>query len=129
LTDRCWSANVALVRVRRIVAAATTAVMAVMMTIALPIAQIPSAKVVAAACCCPNPATCHCPDHERHTRGDPSVRPCGQPPELTIVAALAPFVAPSVTIMMPPLLAQSAPIVAPRAPHPAPPASPPAAPS
>lgn len=112
---------------RRIVAlvpAALAAVVALALTVALPVAQVPTAQAER-GCCCRRDAACHCPDH-----GPPSssLRACGGEahriamPSLIAIAAPPLAVIPTVPVERP---AVRVPLAAPRpAPWPPRPAAP-----
>jgi hypothetical protein len=48
---------------------------AVIVMFALPVSQLRTVSI-RIECCCPDPAKCHCPDHEKGTSQQPSIQEC-----------------------------------------------------
>jgi hypothetical protein len=63
------------VRIRRAATAITTFMVAIVVALAVPVSQVRLVSTVI-ACCCPDPANCHCPHDKPDRSTDPSVRPC-----------------------------------------------------
>lgn len=89
-------------RIRRIAAAASTVLVAIVVALAVPVSQLRTFSVVT-ACCCPDPAHCHCPDHQPDHSKRSSMHACHKssheivspqapaftPPEVALAAAPA----------------------------------------
>ncbi len=80
-------------------------------------------------CCCPSPATCKCPEHQRGYHGQTSLRRCSSPtprvaslPAPPAALAAAPVVSTAAVPAMPTVIARPAP-------HPSPDLDRPSAPS
>lgn len=115
-------------RIRRIASAAATVIVAIAVALAVPVAQLRTFSLVQ-ACCCPDPANCHCPDHQPDHSGVPSMRPCHKT-QHAIGAPEAPaFVAISGAIVAAPRAHHIAPLALALSPPPAPDPSRPDAPS
>lgn len=108
-----------LVILRRIATAASTIVVAIVLAVFVPVAQL---QLVAEAppCCCPNPKACKCPDHHNGESGQSSMRACKQVPDAVLQAQLPVFVEPAVEIDLAPARIVAEPQVALADPHPAP---------
>jgi hypothetical protein len=64
------------VSIRRIAAAASTVVVAIVVALAVPVSQLRT-FAVQTSCCCPDPSHCHCPDHQPgQPGGHGSMRAC-----------------------------------------------------
>lgn len=107
------------VLLRRIATAASTIVVAIVLAVFVPVAQL---QIVAEAppCCCPNPKKCKCPDHKRGESGPSTMRACKQAPEAAVQAQLPVFVPPAVAIASAPARILGEAHVALADPHPAP---------
>jgi hypothetical protein len=114
--ERCPNVFVLL---RRIATAASTIVVAIVLAVFVPVAQL---QTVAEAppCCCPNPKKCTCPDHHAGDSGQPSMRACKQTPDAVVQAQLSVFVAPAIPVAIAPVILVSEAHVALADPHPAP---------
>jgi hypothetical protein len=116
------------VRIRRIVTAATTMLVAIVVALSVPISQLRTVAVVT-KCCCPDPAHCHCPDHKPDHSTEPTLRACHRTQQEAVAPQLPAFAAPEVAIATTSArvtVAIASPIAAP---HPAPAARRPDAPS
>jgi hypothetical protein len=81
------------VSIRRLAAAAATLVVAIVVALAVPVAQLRTFSVET-SCCCPDPSHCHCPDHQPDHGGTcPSMRACHKT-QHEIVSPDAPAFAP-----------------------------------
>ncbi|HTL38078.1 MAG TPA: hypothetical protein VL326_33335 [Kofleriaceae bacterium] len=104
--------------VRALLTAATTVIVAIALSVLVPIAQLRTA-VEKTPCCCPNPKTCKC----KHDPGDPtqtSMKSCHQNPPAVAGTTLPAFVAPELAETRAPARIAIA-IVTPLSdPHPAP---------
>ena len=107
------------VLLRRIATAASTIVVAIVLAIFVPVAQL---QTVAEAppCCCPNPKKCKCPDHKKGAEGPPTMRACKQSPDAVVQAQLSVFVPPAVPVAIAPARIIGEAHVALADPHPAP---------
>lgn len=70
--------------IARVYVALTTAVLALVMAIAVPVAQLRTVEIDR-TCCCPDPDECHCPGHDEHDDGAPAMESC----HVTVVAIVA----------------------------------------
>jgi hypothetical protein len=101
---------------------------AIVVALAVPVSQLRTISIIK-TCCCPDPAHCHCPDHQAGPSSQPSIRACHKT-ERAVVAPEAPaFRAPAVAVALVPVIAILVPEHAIPAPHPAPPPTRPDAPS
>jgi hypothetical protein len=107
------------VLLRRIATAASTIVVAIVLAVFVPVAQL---RTVAEAppCCCPSPKQCKCPDHKSGDSGPPTMRACKQTPDAVVQAQLSVFVPPSIAIAIAPAILVSEAHVALADPHPEP---------
>lgn len=80
-----------LVLLRRIATAASTIVVAIVLAVFVPVAQLQTVAD-AAPCCCPNPKKCKCPDHKPGEGGPSTMRACKQTPEAVEQTQLSVFV-------------------------------------
>lgn len=111
--------------VRRAAIWISTAVVAIVVALALPISQLRTVAVFK-SCCCPDPADCHCPDeaHAAHAAtapdAPPTMRTCHSSERTVVAPQLSAFAAPSLAAVE----ARETLALAPRsplaAPHPAP---------
>lgn len=76
--------------VRRAATWISTAVVAIVVALALPVSQLRLVTVIA-SCCCPDPDHCHCPDHGPDT-DDTSMQQCHRSAD-TLESAAAPSLA------------------------------------
>ena len=84
---------------------------------------------VTVSCCCPDPASCHCPDHKADHSGQPAMRACHRT-QHELVAPQAPvFVAPQLALAAPPIAPAPPIVIALADPHAAPAPARPDAPS
>ncbi len=104
---------------RRIATAASTIVVAIVLAIFVPFAQL---QTVAEAppCCCPNPKACKCPDHNPGGDSQSTMRACKQAPDAVMQAQLSVFVPPAIAISIAPARIIGEAHVALADPHPAP---------
>jgi len=87
--------------VRRAAAWISTAVVAIVVALAVPVSQLRTVAIIK-TCCCPDPDHCHCPDHKADTSSQPSMRACHNS-ERAIVAPEAPvFHAPMIALALTP---------------------------
>lgn len=102
---------------------------ALALALAIPVSQLRTASVEQ-ACCCPDPAKCHCPDHDDDAApAQPQLRACHRTTHLTISPTLPMFAAPALAILPAPSVARLTVIHAAPAPHAEPPPARPDAPS
>jgi hypothetical protein len=87
---------VSLRRARTLVRAAAVALVAGLLALAVPVSRLVTITVVR-TCCCPDPASCHCPDHDPPGDGHAELRAChreqhasvsADPPAFAIAIAL-----------------------------------------
>jgi hypothetical protein len=107
------------VLLRRIATAASTIVVAIVLAVFVPVAQL---QTVAEAppCCCPNPKQCKCPDHKGGNSGQSTMRACRQAPDAVAPSTLSAFVPPAVAVAIAPAIIVSDAHVALADPHPEP---------
>jgi hypothetical protein len=110
------------------VARLSTVVVAILVALAVPVSQFRSVSVIK-ACCCPDPDNCHCPDHEKASPSQPTIRACHNTEHAVIAPQLPAFTAPVVGAVAAPVVAVLAVDPSIAAPHPAPPPTRPDAPS
>ncbi|HEU4731608.1 MAG TPA: hypothetical protein VFT22_27120 [Kofleriaceae bacterium] len=114
--------------VRRATGWIATVVVAVLVALAVPVAQLQT-RWVETTCCCPDPTHCHCPDHKAPVPGQPSMGACHRAEHTAVAPQLSAFAVPVVAIALAPVRAAVAIAVAIPAPHAAPPPIRPDAPS
>lgn len=113
---------------RRTAARISTVVVAIVVALAVPVSQLRTVMILK-MCCCPDPDSCHCPDHKTDSPSQPSMKEC-HGSERAIVAPQAPsFVAPAISVAAAPPVVIAAVEHALPSPHPAPPPTRPDAPS
>jgi hypothetical protein len=136
-SDFVWAAEIdwryrqcsnCFVHVRRASAWISTAMVAIAVALAVPVAQLRTVSIVA-WCCCPDPSNCHCPDHEPDSSTQPSVRACHNTQQVMVAPEAPAFAAPAVAAAPAPAVAAAVIDPALAAPHPAPPLPRPDAPS
>lgn len=122
------------VYVRRAAIWISTAVVAIVVALALPVSQLRTVAVFK-SCCCPDPSDCHCPD-SAHAGQDapapdapPTMRTCHSSERAVVAPQLSGFVAPSLVVVVAPVVLARAPRPPLAAPHPAPAPARPDAPS
>lgn len=86
-----------MVIVRRVAAWISTAVVAIVVALAVPVSQLRTILVVK-TCCCPDPDHCHCPIHKADSSSQPTMRDCHNT-ERTLVAPELPVFAPPVVAL------------------------------
>lgn len=84
------------VLLRRIATAASTIVVAIVLALFVPVAQLQTVAE-APTCCCPNPKTCKCHEHKSGESG-PTMRACKQSPDAVAPTTLSAFVPPAVAV-------------------------------
>ncbi|MEO7731288.1 MAG: hypothetical protein ABIY55_09970 [Kofleriaceae bacterium] len=105
-----------------------TVVVAVVVALAVPVSQLRTVSIIR-TCCCPDPDSCHCPDHTPDSSTQPSMRACHNSERAIVAPELPAFQAPAVAIVATPALVVIALEHAVVTPHPAPPLNRPDAPS
>jgi hypothetical protein len=78
------------VLLHRVTAWVSTALVAIVVAVAMPVSQLRTVSIVK-ECCCPDPAKCHCPDHELESSQQPSLRACHNTEEAVIAPQLPVF--------------------------------------
>lgn len=63
------------VRIRHVAATIATAFVAICVALAVPVSQL-QLRTDVTTCCCPDPAKCHCPDHNGASDEGTSMRAC-----------------------------------------------------
>jgi hypothetical protein len=116
------------VSLRRIATAASTFVVAVVIAVVVPVSQLRTVSTQS-ECCCPDPDTCKCPDHDKHEPAQTTMKACHKTTEGFVAPVLPVFVAPAVELASAPRVAAMAPSHLLSVPHPAPPPRRPDAPS
>jgi hypothetical protein len=116
---------------RRVQRAATwiaTAMVAMVVALAVPVSQLRTISIIK-TCCCPDPDDCHCPDHKSDQSSQPSMRACHNTERTVVAPQLPAFPAPVIAeAPVPALIAVTLDRSIP-APHQAPPPARPDAPS
>jgi hypothetical protein len=116
------------VTLRRLATSAIAVWVACVCALAVPVSQLRTYAAVT-TCCCPDPAHCHCPDHQAGHSKDSQLRAChrstdfstsADPPELVVPQLAIATVVVYPIVLVVPALPQ---------PHPAPPPVRPDAPS
>jgi hypothetical protein len=116
------------VRLRRLVAAAATYVVAIVLAICVPFSQLQTiAEQI--ECCCPDPEQCKCPDHNPDEGTQSKMQACHKTQQTFVAPAFPAFVAPAVAAVARPDPVAVAPPPALPVPHPSPPPRRPDAPS
>jgi hypothetical protein len=107
------------VSLRRLVTAAATCVVAVVLAICVPVSQL-HMVATKTECCCPDPDHCKCPDHKPDKSNQPSMRACHKTSQQFVAPVLPAFVAHevAVAIVREPIAIE--PAFTHSAPHPAP---------
>lgn len=77
----------------RVWTALSTVMVALVLALSIPVSQLRTANVEH-SCCCPDPAKCHCPDHDESPPGPSQLRACHRTTQITIAPTLSAFVAP-----------------------------------
>ncbi len=116
------------VGVRRAAACIATFVVAIVVALAVPVSQLRTVSVIL-SCCCPDPASCHCPDHNDDVPAQPEMRACHNTQQSVVAPQLPAFHAPAFALTAAPARVVVALDHAVPAPHPAPPPARPDAPS
>lgn len=94
---------------RAVIGAVATWVVALGLALAVPVSTLQTNKVVI-ACCCPDPANCHCPDHKPDHSGQPAVRACHRTKHEVVAPEAPSFTSPQIAIAIaPPRIAHAAP--------------------
>jgi hypothetical protein len=106
----------------------STAMVAIVVALAVPVSQLRVASA-GEACCCPDPDSCRCSDHEADPSSQPSLRACHNPAPVIVAPELPAFSAPAIAVALAPAPAIAVVEHAVQAPHPAPPPRRPDAPS
>jgi hypothetical protein len=108
------------VRIHRVAARISTIVVAIAVALAVPVSQLRTITVFK-TCCCPDPANCHCPDHQNDSPSQPSIRACHNTERAIMAPQLPAFTAPIGAVAAAPVVA----ITAAESPIPDPHAAPP----
>jgi hypothetical protein len=116
------------VHIRRAAARLSTIVVAILVALAVPVSQLRTITVVK-TCCCPDPANCHCPDHQKDSPSQPSIRACHNTERALMAPQLPVFTAPIAAVAAAPAVVSIAAAPPIPDPHPAPPPIRPDAPS
>jgi hypothetical protein len=113
---------------RRAWTAAATFVVALVVALAVPVAQLRTDRVVI-DCCCPDPSNCHCPDHNPDHSSQPAMRDCHRTRHQLVSPQAPAFVASRVAIGVGARRALPIAVLPPKAPHVSPDADEPYGPS
>ncbi len=108
--------------------ALTTFLVALVLAVGVPVSQLRTVRIER-TCCCPDPAKCHCPDHDGTKPTQPELRACHQTTHAHVAPTLPAFAAPSVTPVMAVVVTLAPAAFAHSAPRAAPPPTRPDAPS
>lgn len=114
-------------RLRRIATAASTLVVALVLSIVVPVSQLHTFSQQI-ECCCPNPDHCQCPDHDE-VPSQPTMKACHKVAHDFVAPVLPAFVTPEIEIASAPPVIAIEPVLALADPHPAPEPTRPDAPS
>lgn len=101
---------------------------ALVLALTIPVSQLRTA-CVEQSCCCPDPAKCHCPDHDDSKPTRPQLRACHQTQHITVAPTLPAFTAPVIAAVPLPAVQVVAALHVTLAPHVAPSPARPDAPS
>lgn len=101
---------------------------ALLVALAVPGSQLRTVSIVK-ECCCPDPSSCHCPDHKPDPSSQPSMRACHNSERAIVTPQLPAFSAPAVATAAAPVALGPALVSSIPAPHVAPPTPRPDAPS
>lgn len=75
---------------------------AVIVMFALPISQLRTVSITV-ECCCPDPAKCHCPDHEPDHGAQPTIKACHKSSQSFEAPSTSPVVLAAIeTLVTPP---------------------------
>jgi hypothetical protein len=88
------------VLVHRATAAAMTWFVALALALAVPVSQLRTVTIVQ-TCCCPDPARCHCPDHEQDSGRQPTLKACHQERDVFVSASVVEFTLPTIPLRAP----------------------------
>lgn len=113
---------------RRLANAATTIVVAIVVAFAVPVSQLRMVSIIK-SCCCPDPSTCHCPDHKPEKGEQPSMRACHNTQQIIVAAEMPSFRTPELAILPASERIAIAPASPLRSPHASPPPAQPDGPS
>lgn len=103
-------------------------IVALLLALTVPVSQLRTVTIET-SCCCPDPATCHCPDHGETKPDQAQLKACHQTTKAHVAPTLPAFAAPA-TVELPVQIAAPARVaVAHPPPHESPPPSRPDAPS
>jgi hypothetical protein len=108
--------------------ALSTVVVALVLALTIPVSQLRTVNVQQ-SCCCPDPAKCHCPDHDDKKPTQPQLRACHQTTHITVAPTLPAFAAPAIAVAPAPPVQVVAAVHPTLAPHAAPSPARPDAPS
>jgi hypothetical protein len=128
VTWRCWNVVVYTRRLRRAATWISTAMVAIVVALAVPVSQLRTISIIK-ACCCPDPDDCHCPDHKSDQSPQPTMRACHNTERAVVAPQLPAFQAPVIAQAPVPALVAVALDRSIPAPHQAPPPPRPDAPS
>jgi hypothetical protein len=101
---------------------------ALVLALSMPVSQLRTIGIEQ-TCCCPDPAKCHCPDHDDDKPTQPEIRACHQTTHLSVAPTLPAFAAPVIAALPAPTIELAAAFHLALAPHAAPPPVRPDAPS
>jgi hypothetical protein len=107
------------VRLRRLISAATTVVVAIVLAICVPVSQLQTVATQT-ECCCPDPDQCKCPDHKPDEGSQPVMRACHKTQQTYVAPALPAFLPPAIIDVARPEPIALAPVPRLPEPHPAP---------
>jgi hypothetical protein len=83
------------VRLHRLVTAAATIVVAIVLAVFVPVAQLQTIAVQP-TCCCPDPHTCKCPEHKPADPVNTTMRACHNAPSAVESTQLPQFIPPAI---------------------------------
>ncbi|MBA3392823.1 MAG: hypothetical protein H0T89_09270 [Deltaproteobacteria bacterium] len=78
----------------RLLAALSTTIVACVLALALPVAQLQLASIEN-SCCCPDPDRCRCPDHDESDGRQPAMQACHNTQQAMVTPAFAAFEPPA----------------------------------
>jgi hypothetical protein len=107
------------VSLRRLVTAASTIVVAIVLAICVPVSQLHTIGTQT-QCCCPDQSHCKCPDHKPDDGGEPVMRACHKTQETFVAPVLPAFIEVELVAIEVPEPVAIVPAFVLPAPHPAP---------
>ncbi len=89
------------VKIRRIASYCVTALVALVVALAVPVSQLTTVQTVTEKCCCPDPAHCKCPSHKPGPTQDPQLKDCHKTSHDVVAPMLPAFAQPELALAAP----------------------------